>query len=1164
MEVIDITIFEQINALGLASVLDKKGRLVTDGLVGPSLLLVSKFLTKPENVAVVAPNQYAAQKIYEFLLNFLPEEEAVFFPSDELLRAEAVSASRELMAQRLYAMHKAVLPRPKILVTHPSALLRHLNDPQVFLELTIEVSKGDRVSIEELKEKLTTLGYQRVSKVDQPLQFAIRGDIVDIFSVNGNDPVRIEFFDDEIEAIREFSVETQSSFRELDELTILPATDLFLTDGQITAFSNLIDERLKAASESLEREAYEKLESETLRSLETVVAREHSPSSYRYYRLAVGAKPFSIIDYLKPGLVLITDRDAFEESSALLFEETGEYYRELSGSLKQINGLFHYMEIDEALKSAKSLKAVSRFLEKPSDDVFSARPAVSSGSGLSAMGPTIKSYLSSNDKLVLALPDPNHRSMVSAFLKEEGLEFEETEGLSLPRGRIAISPFALSDGFELLDLKVVFLSANELFGRRGKSSRFSSRFKNATILKSHQELRPGDYVVHEYKGIGRFLEIKTLEVEGIHRDYLHIAYAGDETLYVPLEQFRLVRKYAGREGAAPRLSRLSGNDWSKKKKQIKERINELADRLYALYKERVVVSGHAFPEDDEFQEAFENRFPYELTADQKKALEEIKKDMEQPIIMDRLLCGDVGFGKTEIAFRAAFKALYGGKQVAILCPTTLLARQHYEVAIERFNGTGTHVGHLSRLVSNPEQKRVIAGIEDGSLNLIIGTHRLLSKEVKFKNLGFLIVDEEQRFGVEQKEKIKELRRNVDVLTLSATPIPRTLQMSLLGIRPLSEINTAPPTRMPIQTYVTPYKDEIVAELINRELARDGQVFFVHNKVYNIYETANRLARLSPNAAIGVVHGKMEKDEIEEVMSKFYDGEVKVLVATSIVENGIDVPRANMIIVEDADRFGLSQLYQIKGRVGRGDRIAYAYLMYRAHKSMSEDAQKRLSAIQEFTELGSGYKIAQRDLMIRGAGDILGPEQAGFIDTVGLDLYLQMLSEAVEERKTGVAVEPVKETPVFSIDAYIPADYAPLADKIEMYHEIQGAKDEKALMAYRGHLRDMYGRLPKETELLFQKKRIDLIREGIEFSSLAEEGGIVDIILSDAFSRESGIGIALFNALGDLTSITKVNFLNRKLRIQLTKGKRWLDDLERLVKTIHGVYENHLLSRTGRM
>ena len=1123
-----------------------------DDTIGTALLFASLYHDDPQNYTIVSNNLYSAQKTYEFLLNFFNEDQVVFFPADELLRAESLSSSRELMAQRLYAMGQLLRPGKKILVTHPAALLRYLPNPSEFKEAMISLKTGSKSDLESLKSRLVELGYRRVNKIDQSLEFASRGDILDIFSVNDTSPIRIEFFDDEVEAIKEFDIQTQSSTKELDHVDILPASDLFLTDEELASFAHRLKERLEADCQSLPQDPAEILKENVSRDLEDFVARDYKPSLYKYFGFAMD-RPYSIVDYFDSELIFIAGKEGFVSASDLLINEAHTYLGELQLQRLIPSHLEEYMELSEALKDYRKVFYGLKYAAEPTDPLFTVRSVVTAGSGIAALVPTVQSYLHSGNKVILALAEPHQLETAKSFLDEAKIPYENVEGFAFPSGQVGIASLALSQGFEAPSLGVVYLSSAELFGHRLANTRFTSRFKDATILKSYEDLRPGDYVVHEYNGIGQFIEIKTLEVEGVHRDYLRIAYAGNETLYVPLEQFRLVRKYSGREGAVPKLSHLSGGDWQKKKAHIKERVNELADRLIALYGQRAKQTGYAFPPDDELQKKFEDEFPYQLTPDQARSVEEIKRDMEKPEIMDRLLCGDVGFGKTEIAFRAAFKAISAGKQVALLCPTTLLARQHYEVAIERFSSFGIHIAIFSRLIPESVQKQSMKAVEEGKVDFVIGTHRLLSKEIVFKDLGLLIIDEEQRFGVEQKEKIKELKTNVDVLTLTATPIPRTMQMSLVGIRPLSQINTAPESRMPIQTYVTPYKEDVVYELIQRELGRNGQVFYVHNKVLSIYATASRIAQAIPSAKIGVVHGQMDKDEVEDVMAKFYDGELNVLVCTSIVENGIDIPNANMLIVEDADRFGLSQLYQIKGRVGRGDRIAYAYLMYKPQKEMNEDAQKRLQAIQEFTELGSGYKIAQRDLMIRGAGDILGAEQAGFIDTVGLDLYMKLLNEAIEEKKTGIPTPTPKPNKLFNIDAYIPKGYAINSDKIELYQELENVKDEKELSAYQKHMRDVYGRLPEEVTLLIQKKRIDLYTSQEEFTSVEECDTYVDILMSDTFSRINGIGNELFNAMVPFLNILKVTFLEKQLRLRISKGKDWLNDLEKIVRNIDALY-----------
>ena len=1125
--------------------------MTIDSNLGAPLLIASLYKKKKGNYVILCDNLYSAERVYEFLLSFFSEKEIIFFPNDELLRAETISSSKEFMAQRLYAIGKLLEPGKHILISHPSALLRYEPDPDFFRKMSFKLEISSQIEIDFLKNRLIELGYQRVNKVDQSLQFALRGDILDIYSVNNDRPIRIEFFDNEIESIREFDPATQGSTKELKSIEILPANDLLLSEDDINSFAERLKERIEADSEfASDKDA---LKQNVFHDLEKYLTHDYKPSLYRYYGFALN-KAFSILDYIDPDLVFMTDQESFMQASGNLIEEANHYYYELFKDNLLCTHLSQYMPVEKALKG--NIVYGHRFAQSSDSIDFNTRPIVRVGAGMSGALETMYSYIKHNKSVLIAISEPHQYEAISKLMEEEKIEYKEVDGFDFEKGTISLSRASLNEGFEIPTYSLAVLSANDLFGRRVSSSRFTSRFKNATILRSYSDLRPGDYVVHEYNGIGQFLEIATLVNNGIHRDYLKIAYGGNEKLYVPLEQFRLVRKYSAREGAAPRLSHLSTGDWVKKKAHIKERVDELAERLIDLYGKRTRLKGYSFPPDDEFQKQFEADFPYELTPDQERSLLEIKADMESDTIMDRLLCGDVGFGKTELAFRAAFKAILSGKQAAILCPTTLLARQHYELALSRFESFGVHVCLFSRLVPESIQKDNIPKVKSGEMNLVIGTHRLLSKEIEFNDLGLLVVDEEQRFGVEQKERIKELKNNVDVLTLSATPIPRTMQMSLVGIRALSEINTPPENRSPIQTYVTAYNMRLIGELIQRELARNGQVFYVHNKIMGIYERAHEIQGFIPHANVGVVHGRMNKEEIEDVMSQFYDGSLSVLVATSVVENGIDVPNANMIIVEDADRLGLSQLYQIKGRVGRGNRIAYAYLMYKPEKRMSEEAQKRLKAIQEFTELGSGYKIAQRDLMIRGAGDILGAEQAGFIDTIGLDLYLKMLSESIEEKKTGLIKEAPKPRKLFQIDAYIPDDYAKEGDKLEIYQSIEEAKDENELKKIVKRVKDIYGKLPKGLLLLFQKKRVDLLLSGEEFSEIMDQKESFDIFLSQKFSSYNGIGQELFEMLIPYLKIIKITFLQKKLRLRLEKREEWLDDLEAVTSLIHRLYARH--------
>ena len=619
-------------------------------------------------------------------------------------------------------------------------------------------------------------------------------------------------------------------------------------------------------------------------------------------------------------------------------------------------------------------------------------------------------------------------------------------------------------------------------------------------------------------------------------------------------KFSSIRKYVSRGGAVPRLSRIGGKDWSNTKEKIKAQVNFLAERLIKLYAERQSTVGYAFKEDDEFQKEFEEAFPYNLTKDQIKAVNEIKQDMERPIPMDRLLCGDVGFGKTEVAFRAAFKAILSNKQVALLCPTTILAKQHYDVANSRFGLFGIKIALFSRFVSEKKQQEYIKDIKENKIQLIIGTHRLLSKDIVFNDLGLLIVDEEQRFGVEHKERIKEISKNVDVLTLTATPIPRTLQMSLLGIRNLSQLQTPPNLRMPIQTYVLPFNRRLAKEAISRELSRGGQVFYLHNYVSSIAQTAKKIQEDLPQAKVGIVHAKMDKDDIDEIMSEFYMGNIDVLVCTSIVEAGLDIPNANTIIIENADNFGLSQLYQIKGRVGRSNRVAYAYLFYNDKKVLNETAEKRLKAIKDFTELGSGFKIAQKDLNIRGAGDILGSEQSGFIETVGMDMYVDILNEVINDKK-GIVVENKKlRTTNITIGGYIPSSYALDSDKIQLYQEIEACNNLSSIEILRRKMRDIYGRLPKEVEKILLKRKIDILSSSANIESVFEEESII-VTLTKDISMMNGFATILSQKLKDISDDIYVKFSDKRFVIKITKNKKALDNLLLILQSVNSIKIN---------
>ena len=1134
--------------------MEKKGNFVVDDNIGLALLVASAYKQKKEPYIVLTSNLYKAQKIFDYLYAFLPDNEIYLFPSDELIRAETISQSKELISSRLFVLSKLKEAKNPIVVTNVASFIRFLPSPDIFYSNNLTFSVGKHYDISKIRHMLIEAGYILVNKIDQSLQFAIRGDILDIYSVNLDNPIRIEFFDDEIESIRYFDIATQSSISSIEKIDILPATEMLLTKEELLEAGDKIRSVLEYAKDDLNPNIFDELRDRTDNDIDCLINNTYSPRLYRYYPLLT-KKHSSLLDYMKDASVILVDEDSIFTSEEMMKNESREFYRELYETGKMISHIEAYQNIRTLLEGHSNRHLSTSVLPKTFDYLnFEIKGVPFQANKKSDAINIIRSYLNDNYQIIICLSANEHLAFIGEILESNNIPYEMGHSFELPKKhRIIIELTNLSYGFVYQNEKIVFLTSRELFNERVTTSRFDARFKEATILKSFEDLSPGDYVVHEYQGIGQFLELQTLEVDGAHVDYLKIAYFGDEILYVPLTQFQLVRKYLGKEGMKPKLSHLHSKSWENTKKKIKERINDLAERLYRLYLERSKIEGFQFEEDDELQASFEQNCPFELTKDQEKAVEEIKVDMTSKMPMDRLLCGDVGFGKTEVAFRAIFKAICSGKQVALLCPTTLLAKQHFDRAVERFTPFDINVCLFSRFVPLKTQKEYMDGLKNGKIHLAIGTHRLLNKDIMYKDLGLLIIDEEQRFGVEHKERIKELKSNIDVLTLSATPIPRTLQISLLGVRSMSIINTAPRGRMPIQTYVLPFDKDVAKELIQRELGRNGQVFYMHNNIDSLYQVASRLHNDLPDVNIAVVHGQMDKHELEDIMNRFYKNEISVLVCTSIIENGIDIPNANMIIVEDSEHYGLSQLYQIKGRVGRSDRIAYAYLMY-STKKLNDQAKKRLEAIQDFTELGSGYKIAQRDLMIRGAGDILGPEQAGFIDSVGLDMYIKLLNEAVQEKIHGIVTEEnvIKHNISLSVETYIPNDYATESDKIELYQEVLSCSSAESLVALKKKVKDVYGRMPESVETLFLKRHIDLLINETEVYNITEYESFINIEVGEPYIYVKGIGNLLFEALIPYLSKIKVNYMSKHFTIKLNKKGNWLKDLEGILVVLANI------------
>lgn len=1099
---------------------NNKGPLPLISFIEEALVIATSYKKNPRPMIIIKNNLYNAQRLYERIISFLSEEECALFGADESLRVEAIASSPEMRANKVETLASLLKNPNQIVVTCPSGILRHLPSPELFKEGCFTLKVGNIEDPEELKRKLIKIGYYQTSHIDQPLTFASRGGVIDIFSINHTQPVRIEFFDDEIESIRFFDVETQKTIVPIEEIDIVPANDLLFSDSD----SNEI---IKATKELLNKLDDVILSSTIESDLELIKQNICDTRLYPY--TAFLSKNYGIWDYMNHPLMIYSDEEVIEENIKHIITETTSYIQEMVQEKKLLPKftVFHdYHHIGDKCP---------KIIEDPiHNELVNIEEVHLPNEPLNIKIRLLKDY----KKVVIALNEKELDRIKHAF-NEEKIEYHTlTDEDSITDGfNICIESF--TQGFIYQDLAVI--SESELFEIHRHSGRYENKFKNAEVIHNYDELEKGDYVVHAQHGVGQYLGIETREIQGAIRDFLRIIYRGNAELLVPLEQFRLVRKFVSREGVVPKLNKLGSDEWEKTKKRLEENVNNIAERLVNLYSQREEHIGHAYQKDSELQKEFENEFEYNLTIDQAKAVNDVKKDMESDKPMDRLVCGDVGFGKTEIAIRAAFKAASENKQVAVLCPTTILAEQHFHTFEKRFKNYPFTIRVLDRFVTAENVKKTLKELKEGKVDILVGTHRLLSKDVIFKDLGLLVIDEEQRFGVEHKERIKEMKVGIDVLTLSATPIPRTLQMSLIGIRQLSQLETPPDNRYNVQTYVVEKNRSLVVDAIEKELSRDGQVFYLYNNIERIYNVARTLQSEIKDAKIGIVHGKMNRDDIEDVMMRFTNKELNILVCTTIIENGIDIPNANTILIDNAQDFGLAQIYQIKGRVGRSNRVAYAYLLVPPRKQLSETAAKRLQAVKEFAKLGSGYKIALRDLTIRGAGDILGPNQSGFIDTVGIDMYMEMLEEAINKKK-GIQKEEkqiIKHANINST-SYIPQKFAPDDfDKLSMYQEIDRITSEEDLSTYEEKVKDEYGRLPVEVDTLFTKRKLDILLNDDDVDSYKEINNTYEITFSKEFSDHVD-GVKLFEIFSKISKDINLRYKNQKITATIPKVKNGLD------------------------
>ncbi|MFQ7195519.1 transcription-repair coupling factor, partial [Thomasclavelia spiroformis] len=1115
--------------LAFKALLNGKGNIVVNDVSDEALLLTSAFLKLKRNIVVVKANQYEANMLYQKVM-LLNEKDVSLFAVDESYRIEALAASPELLGQRIDTMYQLTKNEPRILITHSQAIIRYLPTKQLFIDNCLKIKVGMQIDIYDLKASLLKSGYQSAIRVDQPFYFSKRGGVIDVFSIQYENPIRIEFFDDEIESIRFYNQNTQRTIENINEITILPASDILYDDQEVTKVISKINDLRDSQAEILDELYLEDFLNKVSIDQENLRNHDTSFSMYSYYNLF--NQTTSIGDYLDDPLIILSNSQDINFAYKNYLEENFYYYQELINVGKSVKGLNLFRDLYEV--TDKATIEFKSFATDEKDVIFNGRTIMIDSQDEKMLISQIRSYLKLST-VIIALDDERQIRLISELLNRHELLYTmlDNSGEFYPGLNLVIDKIGF--GFELVDENIVVISSNELFKTKNVKKPKYFKYKNAKVLKDYQELEVGDYVVHDNYGIGQYLGIKTLEVQGVHRDYLYVAYAGDDTLYIPVEQFNLVRKYSSSEGKVPKINKLGSSQWQKAKAKARNKVDDIADKLIEIYAARMNQTGYAFPVDNEMQLEFENAFGYELTEDQVRSVKEIKEDMEKPQPMDRLLCGDVGFGKTEVALRAVFKAILGNKQVAFLCPTTILSMQHYKTMLDRFENFPVKVALLNRFTSTKQKNQILKDLKEGNIDLLVGTHRILSKDVEFKDIGLLCIDEEQRFGVKQKEKIKEYRKTIDVLTLSATPIPRTLQMSLMGIRGLSQIETPPKNRQPVQTYVIEKNDVLIKQIIERELARDGQVFYLHNRTSNIANTADKIGRMVPGAKVVVGHGKMDKNEIEDVMMRFVNKEYNVLICTTIIETGIDIPNANTIIVENADKFGLSQLYQIKGRVGRSNRGAYAYLLYNPSKVLTEEASKRLKAIKEFTELGSGYKIAMRDLAIRGAGDILGGTQSGFIDSIGFDMFMKILQDSVNQKMGKQEQEIDIKNVNVNVDGYIPHDYVSSdIEKLELYQRLDNTKTISAIDHLKTEFIDYYGKLPDEVAALIEKRKLDILASSKIIDVLEEKKGNIEITFSSDYSKNVK-GDQLFEIVNRLFTRPRFKQIDNKIAIILPKG-----------------------------
>ncbi|MBO6195029.1 MAG: transcription-repair coupling factor [Bacilli bacterium] len=1072
---------------------------------------VDKIYKKEDKDIIIITNSlYEANRYYSALSKI--NNNCYLFPMDDFLTSESIASSPELKSIRISTLNEIVNTNKNIIITNLMGYLRYLPTKELWNKSIIDIKKNEDINKEQLYKKLVSIGYEPDSLVNKTGEVASRGYIIDLYPINTDYPIRIEFWGDTIDSIRYFDIESQKSIKEIDEIKITPYSE-FINEKNIDD----IEEKQK-------------------------------------YLPFVVEKVSSIIDYLNDPIVIYKDFTQLKSSYLNLKNEILEYDKEQKDNIKtdymndfydleRQNNNIYLLTIDNIL----DIKLNKKY-------VFSSKVIDKFNSNFKFLNEYLEKCLYSNKKVIIALSDKSKLKNIQKYLTVPNIL---TNLLNIDQKQVNIIEYDIDEGFEIDDY--VVLCENELYKSRNKDINYKNKFKYGTKINDINSLNVGDYVVHSNHGIGMYTGIKTLSKNGNMKDYIEVQYKDNDKLYIPVEKIELLSKYSSNEALVPKINKLGGTEWEKTKLRIKNKVRDIADKLLKIQAERKLQKGFAFKKDDEDEKEFDSEFKYQPTVDQFIAIDKIKKSMESINPMDMLLCGDVGYGKTEVAFRAMFKAVNSGKQVAYLCPTTILSSQQYKSAIERFSNFGVSIALLNRFTTAKEEREIKEKLNAGKIDIIFGTHKLLNNSVKFKDLGLLIVDEEQRFGVTHKEKIKEYKSSIDVLTLSATPIPRTLQMSLVGIRELALIETPPVDRYPVQTYVVEESTQIIREAIYKEMSRKGQVFILFNSVEHIEEKKLEIQRIVPEAKIRIAHGQMNKDEIEDTMMSFINNEFDILLCTTIIETGIDIPNVNTLIIYDADRFGLSQLYQIRGRVGRSNKIAYAYLMYSKNKQLNEAAVKRLNAIKEFTQLGSGFQIAMRDLSIRGAGDILGSEQAGFIDSVGYELYVKILNDEVNRLKGIKVKEEIKEEerPLIEVENHIKDEYVKDESlKIELHQKINGIDSYDKLKEIKEEIEDRFGKIDEELDIYMYSKLFENRARSLDITNIKQTNLYIEIILDEEFIKKLNTD-ELFMNISLLSTNFKFEYKVDKLHIKLLYHNldkhfvyylnKFIDEIEKCIK-----------------